>query len=240
MPPPRASALAFAWTGAAIFAISLVWFLYCYLVRFEHVVATSAVRGPSIVADVWLFSMFALHHSVLARAGVKHRVRQLVAPELERSVYTWVSSLLFIIVCTWWRPVPGVVYQLDGVWRVTAYGVQLAGLILTARAAGAIDVLDLAGVRPLLERSHAGVGRHVALKMDGLYGLVRHPIYFAWTLFVFGTPTMTGTRALFALVSTAYLAIAVPWEERDLIETFGDEYERYRRKVRWRMIPGIY
>jgi protein-S-isoprenylcysteine O-methyltransferase Ste14 len=41
-------------------------------------------------------------------------------------------------------------------------------------------------------------------------------------------------------VSTAYVALAIPWEERSLLDTFGPAYESYRREVRWRMIPGIY
>jgi protein-S-isoprenylcysteine O-methyltransferase Ste14 len=41
-------------------------------------------------------------------------------------------------------------------------------------------------------------------------------------------------------VSTAYLALAIPWEERALVRTFGSEYEAYRRKTRWRMLPGVY
>ena len=51
---------------------------------------------------------------------------------------------------------------------------------------------------------------------------------------------MTLTRFTFAVVSTAYLALAIPFEERSLIETFGNEYRDYQRKVRWRMIPGLY
>jgi protein-S-isoprenylcysteine O-methyltransferase Ste14 len=34
--------------------------------------------------------------------------------------------------------------------------------------------------------------------------------------------------------------IAIPWEERGLIEVFGHEYEVYRRRVKTRMIPWIY
>jgi protein-S-isoprenylcysteine O-methyltransferase Ste14 len=78
------------------------------------------------------------------------------------------------------------------------------------------------------------------LKTTGLYGFVRHPLYFAWLLFVFGAPDMTMTRFSFALISTLYLAVAIPFEERGLIETFGPAYASYRRKVRWRMLPGIW
>ena len=51
---------------------------------------------------------------------------------------------------------------------------------------------------------------------------------------------MTGTRLSFAVISTAYLMLAIPFEERSLVEAFGEEYVQYQRTVRWRMIPGIY
>ncbi len=51
---------------------------------------------------------------------------------------------------------------------------------------------------------------------------------------------MTGTRAAFAVISTAYLMLAIPLEERGLIETFGHDYDRYRQHVRSRMIPWVY
>jgi protein-S-isoprenylcysteine O-methyltransferase Ste14 len=57
---------------------------------------------------------------------------------------------------------------------------------------------------------------------------------------VWGSPDMTATRATFAAVSTAYLALAIPWEERSLVRLFGRQYEAYRLKVRWRMFPGLY
>ena len=51
---------------------------------------------------------------------------------------------------------------------------------------------------------------------------------------------MTGTRLSFAVISTTYLMLAIPFEERSLVEVFGEEYVQYQRTVRWRMIPGIY
>ena len=78
------------------------------------------------------------------------------------------------------------------------------------------------------------------LRTTGVYALVRHPIYLGWILLVFGTPSLNGTRLVFAAVSTLYLAIAVPWEERALLATFGAEYRTYQNRVRWRMVPGIY
>jgi protein-S-isoprenylcysteine O-methyltransferase Ste14 len=229
----------FAWTGAGLFAVSLFWFLYSYLFTFGRVVSSGPVLQP-VTINVLLFSAFALHHSLLARTGVKRRLQQYIRPELERSLYTWAASLLFIAVCTLWQPIPGVLYGLEGVWAIAGYGVQAGGILLIARGAAALDALDLAGVRATLLAISGAAPRHVPLETGGPYALVRHPLYLGWALFVFGSPTMTVTRAAFAVVSTAYLAIAIPWEERSLVQVFGTAYEEYRRKVRWRMIPGVY
>lgn len=234
-----ATARLIAWTGALVFAGSLIWFLYSYLVRFGAVVSPGPLLRP-VLTDILLFSVFALHHSLLARTARKAALARLLAPGLERSLYTWVASLLFIAVCSFWQPVPGLLYELRGGWALLGYGVQAAGLVLTLRGASAVSFLDLAGVRPVLIAARGSVPSHVPLATGGLYRFVRHPVYFAWVLFVFGAPSMTATRATFAVVSTIYLAAAIPWEERNLLETFGPEYEQYRRKVRWRMMPGLY
>jgi protein-S-isoprenylcysteine O-methyltransferase Ste14 len=73
-----------------------------------------------------------------------------------------------------------------------------------------------------------------------LYRLVRHPIYFAWVLMVWPAPVMTGTRLCFAVLSTLYLAVAIPFEERTLRRTFGPAYDGYATRVRWRMVPFLY
>src|SRR4051812_27958296 len=208
---------AVAWAGAAAFAASLLWFLYCYLVRFGQPADGAGTALVPIAVDVLLFSAFALHHSVFARAGMKQRLQRIVPPQLERSVYTWVASLLFIGVCGLWQPVPGVLYRMDALWSGVAYLVQGIGIVLTIRASAALDPLDLAGVRPVLEAEPHAPPRHVPLETGGLYAFVRHPLYFAWALFVFATPLMTSTRAVFAIVSTGYLALAIPWEERALV-----------------------
>jgi protein-S-isoprenylcysteine O-methyltransferase Ste14 len=248
MPDRRRTAFAIAWAGTAAFAASLLWFLYSYQVRFEDPAVPTASRVPTasdsataaVLVNLLLFSLFAVHHSVLARTGAKRYVHALAPPELERSLYTWVASVLFAAICWWWRPVPGTLYRLDGAARMLALALQVAGLALTIHASRLLDVLDLSGVRPVQRAADTAPPQHVPLKTDGLYGLVRHPLYFAWALFVFAAPDMTATRFTFAAISTLYLALAIPLEERALVATFGRAYEDYRRKVRSRMLPGLY
>jgi protein-S-isoprenylcysteine O-methyltransferase Ste14 len=236
---PGPAVAAVVWGGALLFAASLGFYLFCYFVRFGEPAAGNRVLAP-LLTNVGLFTIFALHHSVMARSGAKSWLHRHAPAYLERSLYTWVSSVLFILVCAWWEPVAGVIYRATGPWALIGYTVQSVGVVMTARGAGAIDVLDLAGVRPYLLARAGASPRHVPLETRGMYRLVRHPLYLAWALLVFGTPTLTGTRAVFAVVSTAYLALAIPFEERGLLAAFGSDYRAYQRQVRWRMIPGIY
>jgi len=57
---------------------------------------------------------------------------------------------------------------------------------------------------------------------------------------VFGAPTMTTNRFVFATISSFYLILAIPWEERSLVAAHGDRYRAYQQTVRWRVVPGIW
>ena len=228
-----------------MFAASLGFFLYSYLVRFGRPADHPGVMVP-VAIDAALFTVFALHHSLFARPLVKRwvfgGVRAGSHPgltPLERPAYVWGASILFIAVCAAWRPVPGELFHLKGLFALGAYAVHVAGIVLTARGSACLDVLDLSGVRAV-STSTAAHESHVPLQTHGVYGFVRHPVYFAWVLMVIGTPHMTMTRLTFAAISTTYLAIAIPFEERGLLDVFGQEYREYQKRVRWRMIPGLY
>ena len=230
--------ITFAWIGALLFALSLGYFLYVYLVRFERIVQGDAPLRP-ILVDAALFTAFAAHHSVFARTRPKRWLQRNMHAAVERSLYTWIASLMFIAVCWSWQDVPGVPYRFPPAFAWIGYLVQACGVLLIIHASKRLDVLDLAGVRASLAVPSA-LERRVPLITTGVYALARHPIYLGWALFVFGSPTMTATRLVFAVISTTYLMVAIPWEERGLIREFGAAYEAYRRQVRWRMLPGIY
>ena len=221
---------AFAWAGGALFVTSLALCTWWYLFVLGRAQPPSS-WGP-LVFDAILFTIFALHHSVFAREPVKRAIAAAIPESLVRSVYVWIASALLIVVCVLWQPLGGELYDVTG-WRAAVHAtVQAAAILVIVQSVRAIDPLELAGIR---QASGAD-----GLRTGGVYRLVRHPIYFGWVLAVFGTPHMTRDRFAFAVLTTAYLAMASRWEERSLRQSFGEAYARYQRQVRWRIIPFVY
>jgi protein-S-isoprenylcysteine O-methyltransferase Ste14 len=218
------------WAGGAAFVLSLAFAGWWYFVRLG---VAAPFAGPDAVAvNGLLFTAFALHHSLLARPAVKRAMASLVPERWLRSVYVWTASILLVMVCLLWRRVGAIVYRVPFPWVMLNAAVQLAGIALIAQAVRAIDPLELAGIR------HGG--DHQQLQITGPYHLVRHPLYLGWVLLLFGTAQMTGDRLAFAAISSLYLFVAVPWEERSLEREFGEIYRRYKEAVRWRIIPYLY
>jgi protein-S-isoprenylcysteine O-methyltransferase Ste14 len=226
----------FSATGALLFIASLGYFAAVYLTSFG-VPPVDAVDTATVVTfDVTLFTLFAFHHSLFARGPIRRWVAETVAPELERSVYVWVASVLFIAVCAWWRPIEGVAWRApdDSVALWVLRGLQAGGVVLTLGSAIVLDFRELSGLRVRTSEPPT------EFSTSGPYGWVRHPIYVGWFLFVWAASPMTMTRLIFALTSCLYLLIAIPLEERTIRTTSGGAYERYMTKVRWRLIPGVY
>lgn len=224
-----------AWLGGACFVAALATGAWTFGVVLA---APAPGRGAAPLAILWnvlAFTIFAAHHSVMARTRAKAWLGTVLPPALERSVYVWVASLLFIALCLSWQRVPGVLYTATGWTAWTLGAMQVAGVVFTLAGARVLDGLELAGIRQVLLPP-----RPADIRVVWPFTVVRHPIYLGWMLIVFGASPMTADRLVWALVSTAYLVIATPWEERSLSAAAGPAYSAYCRRVRWRMVPGLY
>jgi protein-S-isoprenylcysteine O-methyltransferase Ste14 len=227
-----------AWVGAGVFVLSLSYFLYQYWVVFDRTV-DGPLRASAVAWNIALFSAFSAHHSLFARESVRRTLTR-VFPHLERSLYVWVASLLFIVVCWQWRPVAGIVWELDGPARLAALVVHGAGIVFSVYSASLIDAFELAGIRQLNTQRPEPNAQLDEFKTTGPYGWVRHPIYLGWFLIVFAVGTMTMTRFVFAVVSCVYILVAIPFEERSIRASSGEAYERYMKRVPRKLLPGLY
>jgi protein-S-isoprenylcysteine O-methyltransferase Ste14 len=195
----------------------------------------SPANGPlylAIIVDLGLLMLFAVQHSVMARRWFKERWTQIIPWAIERSTYVLSASLALLLLFWQWRPIGGEVWSVqNGVIRGSLWTLFALGWLTVLCVTFLISHFDLFGLRqvwlPLTGRPYTPVAFRTPLP----YRLIRHPLYFGFLLAFWMTPKMTVAHLLFAAATTAYIVIAIQFEERDLLAEHGAEYENYRRAV---------
>jgi protein-S-isoprenylcysteine O-methyltransferase Ste14 len=201
----------------------------------------SAPIGPwqtALAIDVALLSLFALQHSVMARQGFKRIVTRVIPAAVERSTYVLASSLALILVFWQWRPLGGLVWDVQHpAGRVLLYTGFAFGWVLVLVSTFLINHFDLFGLRQTWRAFRGQPQAGLQFATPALYRIVRHPLYVGWLFAFWSTPTMTVTHLFFAAVTTAYILVAIQLEERDLLQAHP-EYAEYRRRVPM-LVPGL-
>ena len=230
---------------------TLLYGVFCYLVFFATFLYAivflgdfgvprtrtidSGADGPigwALAINAGLLTLFALQHSIMARSWFKRAWTRIVPPAAERSTYVLFSSLALVILFWQWRPIGGVVWQVENeAARLTIYGVYALGWLLLLVATFLINHFDLFGLRQVYLHFRGQEYTGLPFRTPGLYRFVRHPIYFSWLCIFWATPRMTVAHLVFALATTGYILMAIPLEERDLTRIHGESYRRYRQQV---------
>lgn len=194
--------------------------------------STAGDAFAAIGIDLLLLAAFGLQHSIMARPWFKERWTRIIPRPIERSTYVLVSCLVTMLLMWQWRGIDGVIWDVQApAGRAALWGLFAVGWLLVPAASLMIDHFDLFGTRQvwLYLRGRPNVPLPFSTPM--LYGRIRHPLYVGWALALWATPTMTMGHLLLAGGLTVYMAIAVQFEERDLVDHFGETYSAYQRRV---------
>ena len=230
--------------GLVCYTIFLATFLYA-IAFVGGFIVPNRLDGPlegsiasAIAIDCLLLTVFAVQHSVMARRWFKERWTQIIPWTIERSTYVLAASLALSLVIWQWRPIGIEIWTIENstgrglIWALFAAGWATV-LIVTFL----INHFDLFGLRqvwmPLIGKPYTPVNFVTPLP----YRYVRHPLYFGFVLAFWSTPHMTLAHLVFAVATTAYIVIAIQFEEHDLVAEHGASYQEYRRKVPM-LIPG--
>src|SRR6266481_4588413 len=197
--------------GVFCYALFLVTFLYAigFLGNFgvpKSIDSGAEIPfGQALAINAALLGLFAVQHSVMARQGFKALWTRIVPVPVERSTYVLFSSVaLNALFATGWLTV-------------------LAATFL-------IDHFDLFGMSQVWAYLRKRAYKAPGFRTPGMYRFVRHPLYVGWLLVFWSAPRMTAAHLVFAIATTAYILVAIQFEERDLAQMHG-EYAEYRKRV---------
>ncbi len=224
--------------GIVCYAVFLLVFLYGIGFIGGFVTPTSLDAVPTrpilaaIAIDFALLAVFALQHSGMARPAFKEWWTRFVPVAAERSTYVLLSSLALAALYGVWEPIGGEIWKVTaGGWYNVVVGVYLFGWALLLYTTFLIDHFDLFGLKQVWRQFIGAPYRAPQFHTPSLYKLVRHPLYIGWLIIFWAAPVMTVAHLIFAVGTTAYILIAIRFEEHDLEAALGPEYTAYRKRT---------
>ena len=224
--------------GVACYVLFLVTYLY-FIGFVGNLFVPTTLDGAPRVSLVWallnnvgLIALFGVQHSVMARPAFKRAWTAVVPEHLERSTYVLFSNVALFALCWFWQPLGGTIWHVDNtVARNVIYGFFAMGWLMVPLASMAINHFDLFGVRQVWLHFRGKPYTPLAYRTPGPYRYLRHPLYVGWFLAFWSTPDMTLAHLLMATGLTAYILMAIPFEERDLEASLGEQYVAYRKRT---------
>jgi methanethiol S-methyltransferase len=224
--------------GVLVYALFLATFLYVMGFLFGVLVPKHVNSGE--VGELWtalavngaFLGAFAVQHMIMARPAFKRAWTRIVPAAAERSTFVLAASLILIGLVVNWRPLPGVVWHVEGPAAWLLYAVSAAGWATVLLATFLIDHFELFGLRQSVA---AFLGREPSAPKfveRSLYRVVRHPLMTGFIVAFWATPHMTWGHLYFAALASGYALLGTLVEERDLVAAHGESYRDYRRRVR--------
>lgn len=224
--------------GLVCYLIFFVTFLYAIGFVGNLVVPKSIDSGPAVplvealLVNTLLLSLFAIQHSVMARQWFKRAWTKIIPQTMERSTYVLLASLVLQLLFWQWRPMRDVIWDVQNpTGRIVLQGLFWMGWGGVLFSTYLIDHFSLFGLRQVYLNLKGLPEEPTSFKTPALYKVVRHPLYLGFVVAFWSTPHMTLGHLFFAAVCTAYILVAIQFEERDLIEFYGDSYRKYRTQV---------
>lgn len=189
--------------------------------------------------DIALIALFGVQHSVMARAGFKARWTKIVPVPLERSIFCLGSAAALIVLFAFWHPIAGTIWSVgDPTGRAVLWALMFLGWGILFVTTFLLNHFELFGLQQAWLHFAGKTPQAAQFRTPLFYRWVRHPLYSGFLLAFWSTPTMSYGHLLLAFGFTAYILIGIAFEERDLVEQYGETYVEYRRTVGM-VIPGI-
>ncbi len=189
--------------------------------------------SSALIIDIGLILAFGLQHSLMVRPTFKYYLERYTPKGSSRTNYTLISSFFLALIIYKWQTVEGVVWSFDigsfGWWLMTL--IYLVAWVIAVVATFQIDHFGLLGLHQAWREWRGIPEPKSTFQERGFYRFVRHPIQAGTIIGLWATPIMSIGHLIFSLSFSVYILIGLYFEERDLLQTLGQPYANYRKRV---------
>lgn len=200
---------------------------------------TSSVTA-AILINLGLIALFGLQHSIMARAGFKKRIKQILPEATERSTFVLLSGICMAIAIYFWQPIAGTVWSVENIFAQaalwTAYAVGWGYLFI---ATFVTNHFELMGLRQVYLYFIGKPYTKLPFTQKYMYRYSRHPMMLGILIGMWALPVMSVSHLVMSALLTIYIVIGVAFEERDLVKQFGDTYRDYKKQIAI-LIPKVF
>lgn len=234
-PPPGAARVTLALMMGLMchttFAIAIMAMIAAMFFGLSESFGTVTWPWAALVNLLLIIQFPAIHSILLTKRGRKVLSNLIPGPHgetLATTTYAFIASLQLLALFALWTPSGIVWWRAEGAtfWIITtAYAASW--LLLTKASfdagaevqSGALGWMSLLGrIRPIFPD----------MPTQGMFRLIRQPIYAAFALTLWLVPVWTPDQLLLAIAYTAYCLFAPIMKERRFAERYGSRFQRYR------------
>lgn len=183
-----------------------------------------------ILINSALLLFFGLQHSFMARSFFKDGLLKNLSHAVKSATYSVASSICLVMIFYFWQPIEGYVWSFqNGVlfWSITI--LYIMGWLSAFTATFIIDHFELFGLHQGYRALKNIPEPEAKFQVRFFYKYIRHPIQAGTLIGLWATPSMSYGHLLLSIGLTIYVLIGLYYEEKSLINLFGEEYKKYMK-----------
>jgi protein-S-isoprenylcysteine O-methyltransferase Ste14 len=221
----------------AVALIAQIWFIL-YIGEWEFMPTSISAQRPvplssALMINLALVLIFALQHSLMARASFKKHLTRIIPQAAERSTYVLFSGVALGLICLYWQPIEGFLWRVDNEpGKVLLMAGYIFGWLFSLFSTFIINHFELFGLQQIYLNLINKPEPPVYFKEKLLYKFVRHPIQLGVLIGIWLTPAMSYSHLMLSIALSIYIFIGLRYEERDLVSAWGNTYKAYQKRVR--------
>lgn len=230
----RVFAMAYALAAYIAGSAALFWFFLASTDLAPYSLSGIQAGSPfvALFINICLVLLFALQHTIMARKRFKQKWTRVIPAHLERSTFVLAAGAAMALMLWYWQALPGIVWSIEHEYaRIAIRGLAFFGIVYVLFSTLVANHFELLGLRQTWLYVTGQPYTAVDFRRQWVYRYSRHPMMLGLLIVFWATPDMSASRLVLAILLTVYTFIGISFEERSLIQEFGEKYLNYKKEI---------